>query len=104
MATQYTKKKPPSVAKLRAEFWAADLEVLLSRAVTAAGIDRSIGWMEMKACKGGGIPFLKNGKRVLYRKSDTLAWLEANSQKVTSTSEYKPLTPPQFPWTEAKGL
>lgn len=99
---QNEKKKPKSVAKLRTEFWSASLDALLSRAVTAAGIDRSIGWMEMKASKGGGIPFLKNGKRVLYRKADTLAWLEENSQQVTSTSEYK-LAPSPLPWKEGKG-
>lgn len=102
MAVQYAKKKPQSVAKLRAEFWASSPDALLSRAVTAAGVARSIGWMELKACKGGGIPFLKNGKRVLYRKADTLAWLEANSQQVTSTSEYR-LAPAPPPWNEGKG-
>jgi hypothetical protein len=102
MAVQYAKKKPKSVAKLRAEFWESAPEALLSRAITAAGVARSIGWMELKASKGGGIPFLKNGKRVLYRKADTLAWLEANSQLVSSTSEYK-LAPAALPWKEGGG-
>lgn len=73
---------------LRAEFWAASPDTLLDRKTIAAGILRSLGWMELMAVKGGGIPFLKCGRRCLYKKADALAWLEANSQRVSSTSEY----------------
>jgi hypothetical protein len=38
-------------------FWAAPQDALLDRAVTAAGIGRSIGWMEAKATLGRGVPF-----------------------------------------------
>jgi hypothetical protein len=73
---------------LRNNFWSAPNDALLDRETTAAGVVRSIGWMEIKAVKGGGIPYLKCGRRCLYRKSDALAWLEANSKRVHSTSEY----------------
>lgn len=79
-----------SKGALRTEFWNAPLEALLDRQTTAAGIGHSLGWMELKAVTGGGIPFLKCSRRCLYRKSDTLAWLEANSKRVQSTSEYVP--------------
>lgn len=77
-----------SKAELRTEFWNAPLEALLDRQTTAAGVNHSMGWMELKAVTGGGIPYLKCGRRCLYRKSDALAWLEANSKRVQSTSEY----------------
>jgi hypothetical protein len=77
-----------SIAELRAEFWSAPDNAELPRNVTAMGICRSVSWME-KALTGGGIPYRKVGRRVLYRKADALAWLEANSQRVHSTSEYK---------------
>jgi hypothetical protein len=78
-----------TIAELRAEFWSAPDNAELPREVTAAGICRSIGWMEWKAIAGDGIPYRKVGRRVLYCKTDVLAWLEANSQRVHSTSEYK---------------
>lgn len=82
-----------SISELRTEFWEAPNCALLDRQTTAAGVGYSLGWMELKAIHGGGIPFLKCGRRCLYRKSDTLAWLEANSKRVQSTSEY---ATPQF--------
>lgn len=77
-----------SVTELRAEFWNAPPHAMLSRETTAAGVCRSVGWMELKATQGGGIPFTKVGNRCLYLKSDVLAWIEANGVKVNSTSEY----------------
>jgi hypothetical protein len=69
-------------------FWAAAQDALLDRAVTAAGIGHSTGWMEAKATLGGRVPFLKCGHRVLYRKFNSLTWLKESSQLVRSTSEY----------------
>jgi hypothetical protein len=81
-------KNGKTISELRIDFWNAPNEALLDRETTAAGVVRSLGWMELKAITGGGIPFLKCGRRCLYRKSDSLAWLEANSKRVNSTSEY----------------
>jgi len=77
-----------SVFALRNEFWVAPVEALLDRATTAAGLGRSIAWMELVATRGGGPSFLKFGRRVLYRKGDVLSWLERNSIPATSTSNY----------------
>lgn len=77
-----------SPSELRTEFWDAPQEALLDRKTTAAGIGYSLGWIEIKANTGGGIPYLKCGRRCLYRKSDTLEWLASNSKRVQSTSEY----------------
>ena len=78
----------PSVADLRNEFWDAPLEALLDRPTTAAGMGYSVPWLELRATDGGGPRYLKMRRRVLYRKADVLAWLEANSTKAASTSEY----------------
>lgn len=77
-----------TTAELRREFAEAALEEFLTRRVVAPGIGYSQSYLELRATKGGGPPFYKRGRRVLYKKSDVLAWLEANSQRVTSTSQY----------------
>ena len=78
----------PTVADLRTEFWNAPLEALLDRPTTAAGLGRSVAWMELKATRGGGPPFIKFGRRVLYEKRTALEWLRAHSRQVSSTSAY----------------
>jgi hypothetical protein len=83
-----------SPAALRAEFWSAPAETLFDRSTTAAALNRSNPWLEKVATIGGGPPFLKFGRRVLYRKADVLSWLEANSLRAASTSAY-PKTPSQ---------
>ena len=50
----------------------------------------SQSWLELAATKGGGPTYFKCGRRVLYKKADTLAWIRENSQRVRSTSEYRP--------------
>lgn len=83
-------KPKKTAAELRDEFYTAPDNSYLDRETTAAGISRSVGWMELKATKGGGIPYLKQSGKCLYLKSDALAWLKANSVKVASTSELPP--------------
>lgn len=41
--------------------------------------------LEIERCQGGGIPFSRIGKRVFYKGSDVIAYLEARRQ--TSTAE-----------------
>lgn len=80
-----------TVTQLRQEFWDAPLEALLDRRTIAAGIMRSKGWMELRALKGNGVPYLKCGRRCMYRKVDALKWLEQNSQRIESTRDYNSL-------------
>ena len=74
-------------AERRQEFWQAPAEALLSRAITAAGIGYTVGWLEWVATHGGGPVITKIGRAVRYRKADVLDWLEANSQRLSSTGE-----------------
>ena len=46
----------------------------------------SVGWFNVKASKGDGIPFIKAGSKRLYKLSDLIAWLE--TRYVTSTADY----------------
>lgn len=74
-------------AALRQEFWQAPDEALLSRAITAAGIGYTIGWLEWAATHGGGPVMTKLGRTVRYRKADVLAWIETHGQRLHRTAE-----------------
>lgn len=86
MAEQAAPTKP-TPQDLSVAFWTAPNEALLPRPTTAAGIGYSVSWLELKATHGGGPRMIKIGRRVLYRKSDVLAWLEINSRTISHTSE-----------------
>ena len=82
--------KPPKseVAHFRRQWHDAHPDDLLKRTVVAAGLNRSVSFLEQLAKRGGGPAFHKVGNRsVLYKKSDVLAWWVAYARRVTSTSE-----------------
>jgi hypothetical protein len=72
--------------KLLAVFYAAHHDTLFNQITIAAVRDCSTATMERDRWAGGGIPFLKIGRSVKYRKADVLAWLE-QYQPQQSTSE-----------------
>ena len=76
-----------SAADLRAEFWRAPDQALLNRETTAVGLGYTVGWLEWVATNGGGPVLTKIGRTVRYRKADVLAWLHANSRRMSSTAE-----------------
>lgn len=78
-------KEPKS--KLINEFWEAHIESLLDRKTTAAGIGMSLGWMELKACYGGGPPYYKFDRRCLYKKREVLDWIKENSDYMLNKIE-----------------
>jgi|GEM_PF-2747228 len=61
---------------------------LLNQREVAKIIRKSTAWLERKRWSGGGIPYHKVGRHVLYDESDVIAWLEKQPY-MTSTS-----TPP----------
>jgi len=71
-------------------------ETLLPRrecatALSAVGYPIRPATLSTKATRGGGPPYYKFGKRVLYRWSDALAWAESRlSPRRTSTSDEAP--------------
>ena len=74
---------------LRDSFISAPLEALLDTKTVSAYTGLSISYFHCKAVHGGGIPYRKIGHKRLYQKQDVLAWLDENTKKVTSTSQYE---------------
>lgn len=69
-----------------AEFYSAPETSLFNQIVVAQIRDCSTATMERDRWAGGGIPFIKIGRAVKYRKADVLAWL-AQYEPQQSTSE-----------------
>lgn len=72
--------------KSLAEFFDAPDSALFNQAVIAHIRDCSKATLERDRWAGGGIPYLKIGRAVKYRKSDVMAWLDKH-QPQFSTSE-----------------
>ncbi len=78
--------KTQTRAEALAEFYAAPDDALFSQVSVAHIRDCSKFTLERDRWSGGGIPFVKIGRAVRYRKADVLAWLEKH-QTHCSTSE-----------------
>ena len=89
---------------LRLEFDVAPMDALFPQDHVAVVISCSPRWLELARYKGKGPPFVRTGGRfvknrrgdpqwfggrVLYKKLDVLAWLDAQP-RFGSTSEYVP--------------
>lgn len=77
--------KTPDRTKALAEFNSAPDTTLFNQIVIAHVRECSTATLERDRWAGGGIPFIKIGRAVKYRKSDVLAWL-AQYQPQNSTS------------------
>jgi hypothetical protein len=69
-----------------AEFYSAPDASLFNQVTVAQVRDCSKATMERDRWSGGGIPFIKIGRAVKYRKCDVVNWL-AQYQLKNSTSE-----------------
>lgn len=85
-SSNITPKK--SRIELLKEFESAPDAALFRQETVCALIDCSASTLERDRWVGGGIPFLKIGGSVRYRKSDILAYL-AESKSKTSTSDFE---------------
>lgn len=84
--------KKPSRLNLLNEFESAPHSTLFSQQTIAAVLSCSTQLLERNRWAGGGVPYLKIGRKVLYRKSDVLNFLQ--QQKVYhSTSDEGQLQP-----------
>lgn len=63
-------------------------EAELAEYLNAKGLKTSVPTLQKKRLTGGGIPFVKIGTKVRYRKVDVEAWLN-NLNPVGSTSEIR---------------
>lgn len=76
----------PDRTKALAEFDSAPDASLFNQIVIAQVRGCSTATLERDRWAGGGIPFIKIGRAVKYRKSDVLAWL-AQYHPQNSTSD-----------------
>ncbi|PPD41652.1 MAG: DNA-binding protein [Methylobacter sp.] len=83
-----TPKKKPLLTRGEAldEFERAPDTALFNQTVIAHIRDCTVATLERDRWAGGGIPFLKIGRAVKYRKSDVMAWLDKHKPRF-STSE-----------------
>lgn len=66
----------------------ADPDVLLDAKQVARIINMSPKFVEGRRVRGGGIPYIKVGRYVRYRRNDVEAWLDSRTH--TSTSQRLP--------------
>jgi predicted DNA-binding transcriptional regulator AlpA len=69
----------------RADAVGDDDQVMLDVQAAARLIGLSVATLAKMRCMGGGPPFVKAGRRVLYRRADIKAWLDA--RRVNNTTE-----------------
>ncbi|MDD5276225.1 MAG: hypothetical protein PHR16_09100 [Methylovulum sp.] len=79
------KKIPLTRGEALVEFDTAPDNALFNQAVIAFIRDCSIATLERDRWAGGGIPFLKIGRAVKYRKSDVLAWLGKHEPQASTS-------------------
>ncbi len=80
------KKIKKSDIELTSLFWISPLEALFSEETISLIAKRSIKTLQCDRWRGRGIPYRKCSGKILYRKSDVIAWIESH-QLVLSTSE-----------------
>jgi helix-turn-helix protein len=62
-----------------------DEEAILHARAAARFLGLAVATLAKMRCMGGGPPFVKAGRRVLYRRSDLIEWL--NARRVRNTTE-----------------
>jgi Helix-turn-helix domain len=62
-----------------------DDELMLDVQAAARFTGIALATLAKMRCMGGGPPFVKAGRRVLYRRGDVIAWL--NARRVRNTTE-----------------
>jgi len=83
---KHAQAKVPNMELIQT-FWASPSEAFFSQEIVSAVTGRSNKTLECDRWKKSGIPYRKMGGKVLYRKSDVVAFLESHDL-VTSTSQY----------------
>ncbi len=81
-------KTKPNRNESLAEFDSAPDSTLFNQVIIAHVRDCSIATLERDRWAGGGIPFIKIGRAVKYKKADVVKWLDQH-QTQASTSEAK---------------
>jgi hypothetical protein len=62
-----------------------DPEVMLDPPAAQSFTRLAVATLAKMRCLGGGPPFVKAGRKILYRRGDLIAWLQA--RRVSNTTE-----------------
>lgn len=81
-----SKKSQINIIEARADFDTAPQSTLFDQKTISIVLGCSTAKLERDRWQGGGIPFIKIGRLVKYRKADVLKWLD-QYQSQNSTSE-----------------
>ena len=84
MKTEKIKPESTAFDKVR-QFDEAPDGALFDQKIVAAKLDVSTAQLEKLRWAGGGVPFVKLGRSVKYRKTDVLEFIEARIFHSTST-------------------
>lgn len=71
------------------DFWVESDEALFNQKTISEVLKISEAKLERDRWLGNGIPFLKLGRSVRYRKGDVTKWLQKHAPTVTSTTQHK---------------
>jgi hypothetical protein len=71
-----------------------DNETVLDAVAAAEFIGLAVATLAKMRCIGGGPPFIKLGRKVLYRRADVAAW--RNARRVGNTTEAALSLPPRL--------
>jgi len=76
-----------NAAALRAEFWGLPDDAMVDRSTVAAVRYVGLDTMEADAIRGGGVPYIRIGRRALYKKGDVLTWMAETGRRVANTAQ-----------------
>lgn len=79
-------KNPQTRAEALDEFYSAPNTALFNQNTIALVRDVSRFTMERDRWSGNGIPFVKIGRAVRYRKSDVLTWLDGHQTQASTSA------------------
>lgn len=67
------------------KFWAADNNATFAPEVLAIVFEKSLTWFQFKRCAGGGIPYYKQGRTILYKNKMQWSFFLQKTAKHTTT-------------------
>ncbi|ENX57613.1 MULTISPECIES: hypothetical protein [Acinetobacter] len=70
------------------KYWAAPKDATFTPEVLAIVYKKSLPWFQLKRCTGGGIPFSKEGRTILYTKQDAIEYFSKQTHSSTSSAAY----------------
>ncbi|MCH7380648.1 DNA-binding protein [Acinetobacter higginsii] len=70
------------------KYWAAPNDATFTPEVLAIVYKKSLPWFQLKRCVGGGIPFSKEGRTILYIKQDAIDYFSKKKHTSTSSAAY----------------